>query len=251
MTTESQPLRSLQELCEIQLQDNVLKSDTADDEFASLEPRFQLLLFDRLRTEHARLTSMTEQLEEFSWRMPVVDRQLSLGTSTNTSNALEFDTDRVLHRIIWSYVPSEGPDRHYHARRDDDFKQWSDRVLRAGLPDTKFIICPHHILAWSCECKLPKVCLCERISSQLLLYRISATFGMPPAEECDGYKSCWDACLHHEDGYSTVSFGDSKGGSTVKYYGTNKASDDALNLLNYLVGPTFPSGNGKVTPSEA
>lgn len=39
-----------------------------------------------------------------------------------------------------------------------------------------------------------------RISSQLLLYRPIAVFGMPPLMEADGYKSCWEIDLGFSDG---------------------------------------------------
>ena len=61
---EGLPLRSqpsLQGLREMQSLEQILRSDSADSDFASLEPRMQQLLFSRLRTENARL-------QEVEWK---------------------------------------------------------------------------------------------------------------------------------------------------------------------------------------
>jgi hypothetical protein len=62
MTAESRPPPSLQELCEIKLRDVLLSSDTADEDFASFEPRIQSLVFHGLRAEHARLRDIGAKL---------------------------------------------------------------------------------------------------------------------------------------------------------------------------------------------
>jgi hypothetical protein len=123
MATKSQQVRSLQELSAARLQDVILNSDTADDDFASLEPRIQMLLFNRLRTEHARLRGISEDFERLSRRVPRVDLQLYSKTSTNVSDELASDTDRDLHRSTWHYLKSlEEYGKDCHPRLHKDFK---------------------------------------------------------------------------------------------------------------------------------
>jgi hypothetical protein len=242
MATDSHPVRSLQELCEIRLLESISSSDDADDQFLSLPLRVQLLLFSRLRTKHARLRLMSKDMEKISWYMPRVDLQVYLRKSTNLSTTLESDTKRQSHQTTWRYINSARTDyRHPYQRRYDNYIRWDNHGLHAELPATKFVLCPHHALMqrFACECDVGFVSLWEWISSALLLYRVTATFGMPPASECDAYKSRWEAILQHVDGVSEVVFGEHKGASLIQFHGQEKASEDALSLLNYLVGPSF------------
>ena len=83
----------------------------------------------------------------------------------------------------------------------------------------------------------------ERISSQLLLYRIVVMFGMiPPQQEgYEGrYKSCWECMLRHKDGTSRFTAFDYKGGATLKFKGSAEGSADAMELLNFLCGDAIP-----------
>ena len=63
---------------------------------------------------------------------------------------------------------------------------------------------------------------------------------MPPPQEVDGYKSCWEADLQYHDGASLLSFQDYKGGADARFHGTAEASVDALKLLNFLIGMECP-----------
>jgi hypothetical protein len=76
-----------------------------------------------------------------------------------------------------------------------------------------------------------------RITSQLLYYRISILFGMPPAKETDGYKCCWEVRLRHRDGESELRLYDSKGAAAVSFEGY--ASDDGLELVTFLTSVDF------------
>ena len=83
--------------------------------------------------------------------------------------------------------------------------------------------------------------LSQQISSQLLLYRITVIFGMPPkSEEVDGYQCCWATTLHYSDGRSTLELYDCKGSVDVAFEGTPDAETEALTLLNFLCGNEIP-----------
>jgi hypothetical protein len=173
--------------------------------------------------------------------MRLVDLQLCLGMSNKISNALECEADRYPYRTDWHYIYSYGPNNGPPFLEQDDFIEWNNDDLRVVLPDTKFTVCLHALRSLSCKCKLPTVPLYAQISSQLLLYRITATFGMPPAEAGDSDMAPWVVNLYHQDGDSNVTFGDDKGFARVYFFGTRKPSNDALRLLNYLVGSTSQS----------
>lgn len=74
-----------------------------------------------------------------------------------------------------------------------------------------------------------------QISSQLFYYRVTATFGMPPAREVDGYKVCWETELEHASGNSVLSLYDYKGSASLQFHGSPAASKDALALVNFLL----------------
>jgi hypothetical protein len=239
MAAKSHPVRSLQELCEKKLCDLFLQSDTAEDYFASLAPRIQMLLFGSLRAEHARLHTMKTTL----CKMPRVDLQLYLSTSANESDVLEPDADREFHQNHWKYEsfffphPEEEFDQNLEYRWNNGGAQWDTSELRRESGDIKFKSCLNH---WfSGGCKRLKVSLSERISSQLLLYRITATFGMPPVLQTYGHAYRWVVSLHHKDCVSWFNIGECKGRPWVYFDGSDLASDDALRLLDYLVGPNF------------
>ena len=104
-------------------------------------------------------------------------------------------------------------------------------AVRDGLPDGGKPVYAHHL-----------------ISSQLLLYRLLAVFGMPPSieDEVDGYKSIWSYMLHWMPGQnnngrkSYFLFSDNKGYFTFHFYGSGEASRSALDLLEWLVSDNVP-----------
>ena len=93
----------------------------------------------------------------------------------------------------------------------------------------------------------------ELISSQLLLYRLIAVFGMPSAsdkEQIDGYKVIWSYTLHcrpdqdkrnmKKGEKSTILFGDYKGSFMIHFSGSEEASKSALKLFEWLVSDNVP-----------
>lgn len=77
------------------------------------------------------------------------------------------------------------------------------------------------------------------ISSQLLYYRLSVLFGMPPAVETDSYKVCWETTLKHADGSNYLELGDYKGSVRARFWGSEVASQDGLKLISHLVWPNL------------
>ena len=109
---------------------------------------------------------------------------------------------------------------------------WSDLNLYSESPDSDLKLCDD---GDPLRLNLDNAFF-QRVSSQLLLYRLTATFGMPPPVKFDDCKSCWHIDLRHKDGCSKVVFRDGKGAASVSFWGTTEASSDAVKLVNFLVG---------------
>jgi hypothetical protein len=80
---------------------------------------------------------------------------------------------------------------------------------------------------WKCK-------FSSRISSQPLLYRLCALFGMPPQIDTVRHWGCWRANLQHSRG-SIIMFEDFKGQASLTFRGSFGCTDDALELINFLI----------------
>lgn len=83
----------------------------------------------------------------------------------------------------------------------------------------------------------------ECISSQLLLYRLIAVFGMPPTTGADGYRSIWSAVLEFRDEEgckSLLILRDLKGGADAFYRGSHKGGKSAQQLIEWLLSDNVP-----------
>jgi hypothetical protein len=233
--------------CEMESLEQILCSDSADSDFASLEPRMQQQLFSKLRTENARLLKVEEKWRQLTASCPRTDTQIYLGFPTiepgdeederNSSN----EEATFLNR--WSYPIGDSDENEKDGGKGRGLEtignaSWDRLNLIADSPDSNLRLNSHHSIAWdlhSCPQKL-NYGFSYRVSSQLLLYRLTVTFGMPPPKKGDGYKSCWEVDLRHCDGASVLSFWDYKGAASVGFEGTTEASADALKLVNFLIG---------------
>jgi hypothetical protein len=242
MTAPNQSPPSLEELSANKLQELTLSSETAEDDFASLEPRAQRLLFKSMRAEKARLDNIKTQLTRLEQRMPVVDYNQILSTS---SRAESFGSKADIDSCgkLWSYTVN--PDEDLQGRQPGELTRWNNLQLHFGLHDTTPKICSSKVLPILCEmCEPPRYpAFRYLISSQLLLYRVTEVFGMPP--RMTGEFS-WAAILYHKDGSSILFCGNVLGDASFDFTGTNAASPDALNLLNFLIQP-----KSQPTPGES
>jgi hypothetical protein len=229
--------------------EQILRSDSADSDFASLEPRMQQLLFSRLRTENARLQEVEWKWSRLTESCPRTDIHIYLGFPAIEPSSEEDGQNGYSQEAAsldqWSY-----PIRDSDENENDGGERrglgvirntsWGPINLVSESPDSDLRLCFHRFTGSTrCPCLLklnPDKHFSHRVSSQLLLYRLTVTFGMPPPKGGDGYKSCWAVDLQHCDGASVLSFKDYKGAAVVRFYGTTKASAEALKLLNFLVG---------------
>ena len=254
---------SLQELSEKKVLGQILTSDHADSEFDGLEPHLRKALFSRLRKEHASLENQCTELKKAcsSLRIledycPHTDIQIYLSGRRIEPAGGENDEDgeqqgqhggepngyalRDAFRNQWSYYPDEYtqlPENGPQTRDDCPTVNWHTYSIGSDSKDS--------CLALGTTSTNPGLnsfshSLFDKISSQLLLYRVMTTFDMPPPIETDGYKSAWHVDLFHQDGISTLALSDNKGAPSTRFSGTSGASVDALGLLNFLTGMNCP-----------
>lgn len=235
-------LPSLQSLCETKSLSQILDPNFTASDFTALEPHLQEILFDKLRKENARLLEIENQWTQLRERCPRTDLQIHLNPGRANYDDREgiYEKQQQIARK-WDY-------------EDDDI---ASRLAAGGTSDNLYWDAT--AIHWNSESSLYVYDLeaqeqqwrgsgrqdlrlrmanrfTNRMSSQLLLYRIACIFGMPPQKECDGYKACWRVHLRHCGGASTLVLGERKGAINVHFEGSSEGNQDALELINLLVG---------------
>lgn len=144
---------------------------------------------------------------------------------------------------MWSYEGEEEEDENGNPNPRFTFGDYNFGTydVFSKTPLSEMEKCEHEDRMGMCiTCmSLQNCAFWQRISSQLLLYRVAVTFGMPPPRELDGYKSCWEVKLKHPDG-STLTLYDFKAAASLQFLGSRAAADDALELINFLAGMNCP-----------
>lgn len=236
-TTPSRP--TLQALCEQKALELDLESD-----FESLEPRLQHLLFNKVHAENARLREIEQKWERLTRFCPSLDTEIYLRPNRvlNEDDEIAAYEEKRVFTGLWYYRDIGDDNEQERAVRISSpipKGGWDCSDLVSESPDGELAIFVLRDPLTQHSKKPPgrrQRYLWNQISSQLLFYRLAATFGMPPLVETDGYKSCWDISLQYCDDSSTLEFYDYKGSASVRFFGSDNASEDALKLVNFLVG---------------
>jgi hypothetical protein len=233
---------SLQLLCQKQLMCLFLNSDSADDDFQALEPRAQKLLFQSLRKEKDRLEIVHQNLDQLEARMPWVDRNLQLSPPVDASETGEKNPEQIPDLRQWRYADVKELYEYNGPIHNGGVEQWDETHL-VFYPDLD-----------GTDAKLSFVgpyaglngarAFGGFISSQLLLYRISAAFGVPPREDVedeqmwyDGERApTWRAILRRVDELGELHILDHDGEVELCYTGDSTKGNEVLALLNYLTG---------------
>ena len=253
--TPPSPQTSLQELCEEKYLSHCLWSDSAVSEFSSLEPRLQQILFGSLRKQHARLIEKADKWDHLTRFCPHIDSQIHLtraraepGDGLDEENGYN---QRQKFVNTWSYISEDDDGSEiesvgdvegslsgglYGGRKAIRDISWHTYDLIRESPELELKLVDRSLSARRSYSSTWCDGFWHQISSQLLLYRLTVVFGMPPPKETDGYKSCWEIDLKHRDGASVLSFEDYKGGASTSFRGTSDASCDALKFINFLIG---------------
>ena len=246
---------SLTEICEKQSISQISDPNFTASDFAALEPRLQEILFNKLRTENTRLQEIEKKWCQVTDSCPHVDIQIHLNppriAACDGKEMEDAYDEAAAFMKKWSYLgedydEDESVSQGVEANEDHpsggtkmtrDTRWWNSNLICKG-PESDFELCGHTYAR--CSCSPWTNSFTFRISSQLLFYRLTVTFGMPPPRETDGYKTCWEITLRHSDKISVLNFQDTKGAADVRFDGTADASADALKLVNFLIGIKCP-----------
>lgn len=246
----------------------------------------QKLIFTQLLSDYGRLQAENERLKASEKNTPSLDWQLYAkrhdriddGEGLDVSDDEgDWDADELEARAVRRV--KYDPNTNGHVMKEKYTTEWR----YASPEDTAYAEMSTHRMAENnfdimtllshggedssseltiCDHAQRKSCgfsyrehhhLYERISSQLLYYRLASVFGMPPVAEVDGYKCAWWAHLvfigpdgkadkdgeFRETGY--LSLGDWKVSSTASFQGDSKeVLDKALALMSFLTGLNCP-----------
>ena len=227
-------------------------------DFTGLDIRLQSLLFGSFRDEINRLKAVERSWSRFKSRCPRLDREIYIPSDRIPNEddwEEEKDDDEKInpYKVMqiaynkWSYVnPGEDERNLRTAMRRSSVSETEQRVdwysgsnLYYDKEERRLVAVDRretlHNLMLYLSPRLP-----DLISSQLLLYRTTIIFGMPPADESDGYKCCWKLMLRHHSGNGTLELDEHKGCPCARFSGSKDASDDALDLINFLTYLKMP-----------
>lgn len=273
---EVPPPTSLKTLAANEALKQILQPEFSESQFVSLPPHLQKLLFSKLREEVDRLRGKEDRWRAVVQSCAPADLQLYLRNQywvpsikglevkpaskgenevesrKRERNSGELSGYRLRKYFIdrWSYLTEDGETElearlSRRSRTADSSSgktarmQWSDWSLYRDPEEGTMKLCEHEEFSLVCSCgPLWNRGLSYQISSQLLLYRLTATFGMPPPRETDRYKSCWDCAIKFDDDDddSVGRIMDWKGTISLSFEGTITASKEFVKLINYIVG---------------
>lgn len=230
---------SLKELCEKKVLSEALSGNFTFEEFEPLEPHLQKILFEKLISEIAHFTEIAHldkewgQLQRFC---PPVDRRIYQEIQeSNEVDSHNYQNQRRMSVNAWSYEITDGVATQFGGigLRNNGIRLWSHGNLVSGLERSDLKQRCFHGNSGLCSCRPAR--FHSLISSQLFYYRLTATFGMPPARKPDG-PSCWAVDLYHRSNAGRLHFADFEGSVTLDFKGGAVASADAIRLINFLVG---------------
>jgi hypothetical protein len=239
-----------------------LPVEEAKQSFTALPPVAQATLFADLLGQHRELQRKEESLQEVIAKIPPADRQVAFNNGRRLEQGVDYVNDPCeaaeTFRQAWQYSDT------YVRRTEYQFLgklTWDgdNAVVRFSEDEPyRYMSRDEQNARFAVEEKLP-LRFSDAISSQLLLYRLCATFGPLPLScvSPDLYKSCWALNLvYKKDADATTTatttardgagenlvpswlvFHDYKGWCSVFFGGSKEASENALDLVNYLVGP--------------
>ena len=276
---------SLQELAIRKALSEILQPSFQDADFENLEPRLQRLLFNKMRSELMRLQNWEESMPQADAYLgtPAAKRKI-LAPCKEVYNVEgpqgydffedmkafdEFEGEDEAEYYEQSENPQNGFRQQEYFVRKWDFSDEADSdhglnaaiagepVVWRSIHDVELrgselvLVEPSAHLTPGQAIRNP-VCMGEKhgfsdcISSQLLLYRLTAMFGMPSEYEPPRPEFCWEVYLMHNSEKGFLHLYDEHGAARCKFWGTQEASNDALNLLNYLCSTNIPHPDARV-----
>jgi hypothetical protein len=179
--------------------------------------------------------------EDEEWNNTAEDEDVQAGPAWHDSDG---ETDEEFPGMTEVTSALAEFDEQMEDTEESDLIHWSQDQLYSDARGEELKLCLHtDIYCADCHRRDPdtpdtpdkSVSFTNRISSHLFLFRITVTYGMPPAHPNDT-DSKWKITLKHMDGLSELECEDYKGEARVKFAGTEEVSEDALKIFNYLTG---------------
>jgi hypothetical protein len=278
------PVKSLQVLAASKAVEELLKCDNPTTEFFTLDEHLQKLVFAQFLSRYDRLEKRNTHHRIHEWLTPFIDWKLY----SQEYDLIEFPEQLDPQSDVEEHDLNEVPEQldpqsdeyktngHvlkakfrelWHHATDRELSEPAEGVTNSDLRPNRFHsldVCSHGAEGEFTVCNVFDACenippcgfsprehryLYDKISTQLLYYRVATTFGMPPAHPTDAYKVCWKAILQHKDGTSRLYLNDWKGNAHSSFSGTKEAREDALELLNFLTGLNCPHPFGHIAGS--
>ena len=249
-SSQSSTQPSLQQLAENKAVDEILRPNFKYSDFASLEPRLQQLLFERLRTEVIQLRQVDKAWSCVRQYCPETDRQLYqeyLGIeypeeddAWSCDGVQDFTRELLDLRDQWKH--SERELFKVLDIKSEYTISWDHRDLFLKSPGGNFKIWPaaaRQGLSADELQHLQETRLSKQISPQLLFYRVILLFGIPP-ELVKHRHNYWGRHVNLEpkDGNvnspTFLAFGYYGNNPYIQFAGSQAGSDQALNLLRHL-----------------
>jgi hypothetical protein len=219
----------LPEPCTKDLLAKILSSDHPERVFMNFEPRVRVLLLMKLRYEVLQLRENDVKWQQITRINPCIDTRIHL-IPGRTSSFTTSDFPIIDH---WSYENEFTCSDEERKLAEPRFIHWSTNQLYSDSRGSDLKVCLHsNFFCAQCHhqgSETPsepgsRVSFINRISSYLLHYRIVVTYGMIPPIAIPNPSSYWKIDLQHVDALS------------VAFNGTEEASEDALGVLDYLIG---------------
>ena len=231
----------------------MLRPDFKFANFEELEPRLQQMLFEALRTENKRLRAIEASWLHMKENCPradflfyqkpnetlsdiglydILDEDSDALSDTSTEKELYRVSDEKIQSLRKLWLPvSENPDLNRYWT-SESYLYWDEASIAAESPGADLE------MLWPRESYSSREYLEQRVSSQMLWYRLIKLFGQHELSICQAiYTHHWRTVLKSYDGTAMLRIGDICGYPYVTFEGTNKTSSaKAIELLSYVSG---------------
>ena len=251
------PQPTLQQLSEAKALVDITKPGYKFSDFTSLDPRLQELLFRRWQEETARVKAHYPETDlKIVQEAPIVIHELPERSASELHSRSQDDkkweeyaepwekVSYYRHQKLWTPIKQIKDARYINNIRDYDEYEDNNNVFRWHSTGLGFAAPGEPLIFRSA---VPKEQweqsgfdlhpLNERISSQVLLYRLMKVFGAPSFcfMTWDGQPLNWSIQLKLRDGTAGFLLYDLDGQSSAEFAGTTQVGSDlAFELLNFL-----------------
>ncbi|EXJ64092.1 hypothetical protein A1O7_00428 [Cladophialophora yegresii CBS 114405] len=268
---KSDPVKSLRDLAASKTVEELVKFDNPTMELFQLDEHVQKLIFTRFLSKYALLEKENKQLRVNARLTPYIDWQLytqSHGIIPDPEEMIDPQSHELeTNGFVLSAKFAEQWRHATEAERNGSPEETREHGLCPAVFEPldlwshgvggELAICGFSSVESNEYMEEVTPCgqgystfehkpLSRRISSQLLYYRLTVMFGMPPPQPMGEWLFPWQVMLQHRDGKSLLDLNDSDGQSFESFSGTKEAKEDAVELLRFLTSLKCPHPDGLV-----